>query len=154
MCFLTLTQFHCSQHATRVLNILNLRDQVEEIIYCDYATPTFSCKPEPDFFLEVMQIRVLSYTRYISRQAMRRAGVTDMSRCLFVDDSLLNCRAAKKLGWHHVVWFCEDGKAGAHMHAAPMENPKAVDGVDAVISSLQELRDVWSFVFTDKEAEA
>ncbi|KZW03768.1 pyrimidine 5-nucleotidase [Exidia glandulosa HHB12029] len=121
-------------HASRVLDILNLRDQIEEIIYCDYSNPTFSCKPEPEFFTE----------------AMKKAGVTDNSRCLFIDDSLPNCRAAKKLGWHHVVWFCEDGRAGAHMHAAPMENPKAAEGVDAVISSLEELRDVWSFIFTDK----
>lgn len=118
-------------HATRVLNILNLRDQVEDIIYCDYSNPTFSCKPEAEFFVNAMQ----------------RAGVTDTSRCLFIDDSLPNCRAAKKLGWHSVVWFCEDGRAGTHMHDTAAVDPKSVEGVDAVITSLEELRDVWSFVF-------
>ncbi|EJD48626.1 pyrimidine 5-nucleotidase [Auricularia subglabra TFB-10046 SS5] len=118
-------------HATRVLKILNLRDQVEDIIYCDYSNPTFSCKPEAEFF----------------NKAMQRAGVTDTSRCLFIDDSLPNCRAAKKLGWHSVVWFCENGRAGTHMHDTAAVDPKSVEGVDAVITSLEELRDIWSFVF-------
>ncbi|KAG8903970.1 hypothetical protein FRB99_002449 [Tulasnella sp. 403] len=37
-------------HAARVLKILKLDDLVEGIIYCDYANPNFSCKPEPQYY--------------------------------------------------------------------------------------------------------
>ncbi|KAH7105406.1 pyrimidine 5-nucleotidase [Auriculariales sp. MPI-PUGE-AT-0066] len=120
-----------SIHANRVLNILNLRDLVEDIVFCDYTMSPFPCKPELEFYQEAMQ----------------RAGVTDPSRCLFVDDSLLNCRAAKQLGWGHVVWFCEDGTAKISMHGPAVEDPRKVEGVDAVVFSILELRDIWSFVF-------
>jgi len=118
-------------HASRVLATLNLRDQIDEIIFCDYTTKGFACKPEPEFY----------------QLAMERAGLTDPKKCLFVDDSLLNCRAAKQLGWGHVVWFCEGGTAKVSMHGPALEDARKAEGVDAVIFSILELRDVWSFVY-------
>lgn len=38
------------QHAERVLKILQLRDLVDGIIYCDYKDPNFNCKPEPEYY--------------------------------------------------------------------------------------------------------
>ncbi|KAJ7638912.1 HAD-like domain-containing protein [Roridomyces roridus] len=52
-------------HAERVLRILNLDDQIEGLIFCDYTQPNFSCKPDPEFY----------------HQAMEKAGVTDPSTC-------------------------------------------------------------------------
>jgi pyrimidine and pyridine-specific 5'-nucleotidase len=42
-----------TQHAFRVLRILGVDDLIEGVIYCDYADPMFSCKPEPQFYLNV-----------------------------------------------------------------------------------------------------
>lgn len=41
------------QHAERVLKILNLRDLMEGVIYCDYASEQFTCKPEPEYYQQV-----------------------------------------------------------------------------------------------------
>ncbi|EJU06105.1 pyrimidine 5-nucleotidase [Dacryopinax primogenitus] len=114
-----------STHANRVLRVLNLSDLIEEIFYCDYSSPDFSCKPEPSFYA----------------QALSTAGVTDPSKCLFVDDNLNNVRAAKSCGWGHCVLYSE--REEDHSMS---EHPK-VEGVDAVIGNLQELRELWKQVF-------
>ena len=44
---------HIAQHAYRVLRILGVEDLIEGVIYCDYSDPNFSCKPEPQFYLNV-----------------------------------------------------------------------------------------------------
>lgn len=41
------------QHATRVLQILKLDDLIEDIVFCDYAVPDFSCKPEAEYYHKV-----------------------------------------------------------------------------------------------------
>jgi pyrimidine and pyridine-specific 5'-nucleotidase len=41
------------QHAERVLKVLNLRDLMEDVIYCDYASEHFTCKPEPEYYQQV-----------------------------------------------------------------------------------------------------
>lgn len=60
-----------------------------------------------------------------SEEAMRIAGILEPSKHYFVDDSALNVKGAKKLGWNSYL-FDEDGTAKIQ----PGE-------VDAVISSLQ-----------------
>ncbi|KAN0060795.1 hypothetical protein ACQY0O_007454 [Thecaphora frezii] len=80
------------QHADRVLRLLGIDDQVEGIVYCDYAVPDFSCKPELDFY----------------QAALRLVGAGPDTRSYFVDDSALNIVAAKQLGWHSCVYFKED----------------------------------------------
>ena len=68
---------------------------------------------------------------------MQRVGLTDPSKCLFIDDNLGNVRGAKALGWGSCVYFWEDKP----VDAAPIE------GVDAIISDLEELRTIWPFAF-------
>ncbi|KAJ3521105.1 hypothetical protein NM688_g9063 [Phlebia brevispora] len=80
-------------HAKRVLQILGVEDQMEGVVFCDYSDPKFCCKPEPEFY----------------DIAMRKAGITDPKKCLFVDDSRNNVAAALKLGWGRAVHFCERG---------------------------------------------
>ena len=51
--FLAEKSRHLSQHASRVLRVLNLEDQFEGIVYCDYAEENFVCKPEEEFYHRV-----------------------------------------------------------------------------------------------------
>jgi phosphoglycolate phosphatase-like HAD superfamily hydrolase len=75
-------------------------------------------------------------------QALMQADVRDSSRCYFIDDSLANVQAAKKLGWGSCVYFCEKDALGS----AEL-SPSTTDGVDHVISDLGELRRVWPEIF-------
>lgn len=95
------------QHAHRVLKLLELDQYVEGVIYCDYAAQDFACKPEPEFYTAVSAYDGAfdrnSHTDTVSLfpyQAMKCIGLSDPSKCYFVDDSALNIRAAKDLGWH------------------------------------------------------
>ncbi|KAL1675535.1 Haloacid dehalogenase-like hydrolase-domain-containing protein [Schizophyllum commune] len=106
-------------HAERVLRLLNLEDQIDGLVYCDYANREFSCKPEPEYY----------------HQALQKAGITDPSKCYFVDDSLKNLKAAHALGWGHLAHFCE--------HDLETE-----EGID-IVSNLQQLRTVWPEIFKE-----
>ncbi|KAF8335019.1 Haloacid dehalogenase-like hydrolase-domain-containing protein [Cantharellus anzutake] len=113
-------------HAFRVLQILELEDEMDGVVFCDYGVPNFSCKPEAQFY----------------ELALMQAGVRDSSRCFFIDDSLANVQAAKKLGWGSCVYFCEkDASSSAEL------SPGTTGGVDHVISDLGELRRVWPEIF-------
>ena len=80
-------------HARRVVRLLGVDDLFDGITYCDYAAQRFVCKPHQRMF----------------DLAMRDAGVSSPDQCFFVDDSALNCRAAKELGWMtaHLVEMTE-----------------------------------------------
>ncbi|KFY25634.1 hypothetical protein V493_04542 [Pseudogymnoascus sp. VKM F-4281 (FW-2241)] len=73
-------------HGRRVVKILGVDDLFEGLTYCDYAGRPLICKPAEEMF----------------HKAMREAGISDMDRCYFVDDSALNCREAQRLGWKTV----------------------------------------------------
>ncbi|TFK55962.1 pyrimidine 5-nucleotidase [Heliocybe sulcata] len=124
-------------HAERVLRILKLDDLVEGLIYCDYAEPNFSCKPEPEYYIK----------------ALEKAGVTDPARCYFVDDNRGNVVAAIRLGWGHCVQFSEHGLEvveGGRVKQIDNENlsDEKKSGSDVpVIADLQQLRDVWPEIF-------
>ncbi|TDL29549.1 pyrimidine 5-nucleotidase [Rickenella mellea] len=115
-------------HARRVLHILQLEDLFEGLVYCNYADPNFTCKPEPEFFTT----------------ALTKAGVADPSKCLFVDDSRNNVQAARRLDWGSCVHFCEGSEKG--IATSSNENR------EITISCLEELRNVWPQIFksTDK----
>ena len=79
-------------YAEKVLKILGVHDSFDGITSLDLSDPCLSCKPESVFF----------------RRAMKDAGVELVEECLFVDDSLMNIRAAKELGWATV--YVNEGK--------------------------------------------
>jgi hypothetical protein len=85
----------------------------------------------------------------IAFQALEKAKISDPSKCHFVDDNLQNVQAAKKLGWGSCVYFRErraiDGE---------LRDKEEVEGVDATIESLEELRTLWKHVFKTEEVQA
>ncbi|KAH9951640.1 pyrimidine 5-nucleotidase [Amylocystis lapponica] len=122
-------------HAQRVLRILGVDDQIEGLVYCDYSDQNFSCKPETAFF----------------EDALKKANITDPSKCYFVDDSRTNVNAARKLGWGRCVHFFERGLQvveGGKLKELGKDAAESLyeDGVVA-INNLEELRTVWSDVF-------
>ncbi|KAI6047407.1 pyrimidine 5-nucleotidase [Pisolithus marmoratus] len=123
-------------HANRVLTILNLHDQIEGVVFCDYENPNFTCKPEPEYY----------------HNAMKEAGISDPSKCLFVDDSKQNVVAAKKLGWGRCAHFYEAGleaMEGGKLKTLGQNGDIAAsaNGV-VVINDLEELRTIWPDIFS------
>ncbi|KAF4455578.1 pyrimidine 5'-nucleotidase [Fusarium austroafricanum] len=79
-------------HGKRVVRLLGVEDLFEGLTYCDYSKIPFVCKPQKDMYLK----------------AMKEAGVSDLSKCFFVDDSYNNCVGARKAGWT-AIHFVEKG---------------------------------------------
>jgi len=128
-------------HAERVLRILELRDQIEGVVFCDYEErdEDFSCKPEPAFYYK----------------AMNQAGVQDPTKCLFVDDSLGNVEGAKRVGWSRCVHFRECvphtiEELRVNHTASDQEKFPTEDGMP-IINDLQQLREVWPDIFVQAE---
>ena len=72
-------------------------------------------------------------------QAAEEAEIKDKAKILFIDDNLTNVQAAKRLGWGSCIWYRED--CGIDNDFDPIKD------VDAVVSDLAELRQVWSWLF-------
>jgi len=122
-------------HASRVLKILNLEDQMEGVVYCDYSKPNFSCKPEPEFF----------------EQALERTGIKDPAKCFFIDDSKLNITAARELGWGCCVHFCETDlvttEGGIKQQITEIDDGEGAQHGHGSVRSLEGLRKVWPEIF-------
>lgn len=73
-----------TNHANRVLNILQLADCFDQIIDIRAIAPY--CKPQPDAF----------------RIALDHSGAKDPAKCVLVDDALFNVTAARELGFYTV----------------------------------------------------
>lgn len=85
-------------------------------------------------------------------QAMRKAGVSDPSKCLFVDDNRRNVDAACELGWRSCVHFCEQGlenMEGGQIRKIGADREVQSENRAVVIQDLEELRTVWKEVFVD-----
>ncbi|CCX05303.1 pyrimidine 5'-nucleotidase [Pyronema domesticum] len=74
-------------HGNRVIKLLGLEGLFEGITFCDYEHSPLVCKPKKEAF----------------ERAMSDAGISDKSKCYFIDDSLLNCQAAVDFGWGKVI---------------------------------------------------
>jgi len=119
-------------HASRVLKILDLEDQIDGLVYCDYAQQDFSCKPELEYY----------------HAALQKANVIDPSKCYFIDDSKINVDAAKTLGWGHCVHFCERGLTATEGGRVKEIGTEYDTHTDDVVTTLDELRTVWPEIFT------
>lgn len=105
-------------HGKRVVRLLGIEDLFSGITYCDYSQRPLLCKPMKPVF----------------DRALKEAGVTDPSKCVFIDDSPLNIKAAKNFGWGTTVLFAEEGLP---------ENPVG----DYQIQSLHELPKILPHIF-------
>lgn len=82
---------------------------------------------------------------------MKKAGVTDPSKCLFIDDNRRNVDAARELGWARCVHFFEKGLE--HVEGGKVKEIGSNRAQDAsandiqVVNELEELRTVWPDVF-------
>ena len=86
-----------SDHATRILNLLDIYDCFDGII--DVRSLDFHCKPEE-----------IAY--WI---ALKLAGENDPIKCVYLDDSTRNLSKARELGFTTIL-VCSDGKASsAHL---------------------------------------
>ena len=82
---------------------------------------------------------------------MQRAGVSDPSKCLFVDDSFGNVESAKRVGWIRCVHFREVGpetvkESEVGLIAKDQEKLLSGDKIP-VVNDLQQLREVWPDIF-------
>lgn len=98
--------------------MLDVEDLFEAVISCDYAHPTFRCKPEREYYEE----------------AMEHTGVHDSGRIFFVDDSALNVRGAIEMGWN-VVLFDEDGSEAKKEAAEAIPREKIISKLDGALAS-------------------
>lgn len=129
------------QHATRVLRLLNLSDQFEGVVSCDYTVPSFSCKPELAFY----------------REAQLAAGQPVPEKNSFIDDSYTNVVGSFLAGWGRSVLFDELGDAEKKLWDLLEEsrpngvknvvNGTAGQGKVKVVRDILELRTLWSDVF-------
>ncbi|KAG8711460.1 hypothetical protein FRC08_015860 [Ceratobasidium sp. 394] len=122
-----------AKHAQRVLKILQLEDLFEGMVFCDYGTQNFACKPERRFY----------------DQALALANTT-AEKSYFVDDNFGNVRGAK---WGRCAFLYSaalDAKKLAGTNAGGgvgnVGDPKPGDKID-VIQRLEDLRSVWPEVF-------
>ncbi|KAG5648982.1 hypothetical protein DXG03_000331 [Asterophora parasitica] len=123
-------------HAERVLRILKLDDLIDGLVYCDYQVKNFSCKPEPEFY----------------QDAMKKAKLSDPSKCYFIDDNRGNIDGARAQGWARCVHFCEQGlEAMEGGRTKQIDNERApgakVDDEVKIVTTLEELRGVWPEIF-------
>ena len=125
----------------------------------------------------------------MSRASLDPTSPADRAKCLFVDDSLSNVRAARSLQWGSSVWFRErltpeqrahlvsgdeatlteeqaraqvqkEMKAQSGAYAEQLKQSleggdgKDTEGVDAVVASLHQLKEVWPFIFKSASSDA
>lgn len=118
-------------HAYRVLKLLEIDDQFEHVVYCDYTRPAFPCKPEREFYYEAMDVVGL-------RQ--------EPEKNYFVDDSSANVVTAKELGWN-AVYYLEYNQQQVSGQDDEARRRQLHSDIHPVIGNLQELRVVWNEVF-------
>ena len=113
-------------HAKRVVRLLGVEDQFEGITFCDYSRVPLVAKPHDEIF----------------DKAERQAGApSGGGGCYFVDDSRLNCTAARARGWE-VVWKVEEG-----------DNPPEGEKELRWVKKLQDLKNIWPGFFKAPDAE-
>lgn len=103
-------------HGERVVRLLGIDDLFDGITYCNYNEIPLVCKPKKEAFDKVM----------------KEAGESDPAKCVFVDDSGLNIRAATELGWSETVHYVDphdklpEKQAGHHVIRSILDLPTVV----------------------------
>jgi len=111
-----------AEHAGRCLSRLGL----SELPFANRCIDCRSCKLET------------KHSRSSFESAMRLAGVSDPSACVFCDDSVKNIMAAKQVGWRTVLVGKKDRDTGM---------PVVCEAADVHLGSLRELREAMPELF-------
>lgn len=90
-----LTNAHIT-HAQRVVHLLGVEEFFEGVTYCNYAEKRLVAKPHAEMFRKAETETGLVIPEGQDGDGQRH------DRCFFVDDSALNCIAAKERGWNVV----------------------------------------------------
>jgi putative hydrolase of the HAD superfamily/pyrimidine and pyridine-specific 5'-nucleotidase len=114
-------------HARRCLELLGVSDLFEGVI--DVRAVDWVTKHDADAY----------------HAAMKIANVTDPNRCLFLDDSTSNMRAAKKVGWRTVLVGEYGRDCGGKIECAD---------ADVTVGRVHELRDIAPGLFVEDAAPA
>jgi putative hydrolase of the HAD superfamily/pyrimidine and pyridine-specific 5'-nucleotidase len=114
-------------HARRCLELLGVSDLFEGVI--DVRAVDWVTKHDADAY----------------HAAMKIANVTDPNRCLFLDDSTSNMRAAKKVGWRTVLVGEYGRDCGSKIECAD---------ADVTVGRVHELRDIAPGLFVEDAAPA
>lgn len=83
-------------HARRVVRLLELEEFFEGITYCNYAKEPLIAKPHAEMFDKAEAEAGLVFAKAEAGEIQRH------EKCFFVDDSALNCKAARDRGWNVV----------------------------------------------------
>jgi pyrimidine and pyridine-specific 5'-nucleotidase len=83
-------------HAQRVVRLLDVAEFFEGMTYCNYAEQRLVAKPHAEMFEKAEAEAGLVFDAGPAGMGQRH------DRCFFVDDSALNCKAAKQRGWNSV----------------------------------------------------
>ena len=138
-------------HARRVVRLLGVEQFFEGLTYCDYTKQPLVAKPHAEMFEKAereagVTLPVEERQRRSHRSKGNGAKKADIEEantvdgensrlhnpCFFVDDSALNCRAAKERGWISVHKMEEDGP-----------EPKKAPAGNFRVRRLQELKDLF-----------
>ncbi|KAK9455579.1 HAD-like domain-containing protein [Dipodascopsis uninucleata] len=92
-------------HASRVIKALDIEGIFDGVTFCDYREPILICKPKPEMY----------------ERAMRDAGISEKSRCLFIDDSYNNIKGAKEFGWKTTIHFLDANDPSPKIKAGDYE---------------------------------
>ncbi len=95
-------------HCQRVLQLLGVFECFQGITFCKYEIPSFYCKPDVEYYYEVLQ----------------DCGYDGKETVYFVDDSLKNCKKGQELGWKvcHVLTQDYPDQTTPLQHITPLGN--------------------------------
>ena len=137
-------------HARRVVSLLGVERFFEGLTYCDYTQQPLVAKPHDDMFEKAEMEAGVYYTHPAPPppsppplQGKDKEAKNDTTlernkrKCYFVDDSSLNCRAAKARGWVSV-------------HKIEMDDPEPEGPTAGTfrIRQLSELRELFPDFWT------
>ena len=132
-------------HAQRVVRLLEVEEFFEGVTFCNYAEKRLVAKPHAEMFDKAEREAGLVFTEGKAGKGQRH------DRCFFVDDSALNCKAAKERGWNVVHKLEPDDSAPAEM--AGQHQIRQLEDLKALFQQFWKADDHMNGPVTNEERE-